>query len=124
MLGVVVVEREHAAVRAVVEHDLRGAEPPPGDRERTNLVVGYDAAGVADHVRVPLPEPEQRIRAHARVHARDDGDLPSRGQGEIALVEALRVRLIVGDQLVDLRHPDSFSTRTVNKRYLTRSDIR
>src|SRR3954454_23907958 len=45
---VVVVEREHAAVRVVDEHDLFGAEEPLGDRERADLVVGDDAAGVAD----------------------------------------------------------------------------
>ena len=56
----VVGEREHAAVGVVDEDDLLGPEQALRDRQRADLVVGHDAAGVADHVRVALLEAEQR----------------------------------------------------------------
>src|SRR5215471_16115867 len=48
----VVGEREHAAVGVVDQHDLPGAEQPLADRERPDLIVGYDPAGVPDDVRI------------------------------------------------------------------------
>src|SRR5215210_7253849 len=101
---VVVLEGEHAAVGVVDEDDLLGAEQPLRDRQRADLVVGDDPAGVADHVRVALAEPQQPVWVQSRVHARDDGDLPRRRQRQIALVEALGVRLGVAQQLIGDAH--------------------
>ena len=95
-LELVVGEGEHPAVGVVDEDDLLGPEQPLGDRERADLVVGDDTAGVADHVRVALLEPEHARRDEPRVHARDDGDLLGRRQGQLALVEAGGVLLGVG----------------------------
>ena len=76
-----------------------------------DLVVGDHAPGVADDVGVALFEPEQRLRIEARVHAGDDRDPPSRGQWELALVEALRVGAGVLEQFVDDGHRVSFRRR-------------
>jgi hypothetical protein len=45
----------------VDEDDLLGAEQPLRDRERADLVVGDDAAGVADDVRVTLVKAEDAV---------------------------------------------------------------
>jgi hypothetical protein len=42
--------------------------------ERPDLVVGDDAACIADHMRVALVQPEQAVRVQAGVHAGDDRD--------------------------------------------------
>jgi hypothetical protein len=104
----VVGEGEHAAVGVVDEDDLLGSEQPLGDRQRADLVVGHDAAGVADDVRVALLEAEQAVGVQPRVHARDNRDLAPGRHGQIALVKVRGVRLRVGQQLVCRTHLGSF----------------
>ncbi len=81
----------------VDEDDLLGAEQPLGDRQRADLVVGDDAAGVADHVRVALLQAEQAVGVQARVHAREHRDLARGRQRQLALVEGRGVGLGVGE---------------------------
>ena len=61
-----------AQAAAVVHHhdDLLGAEQALGGAERADRVVGDQAAGVADDVRVAALDPEHREQVDARVHAR------------------------------------------------------
>ena len=99
-----VVERLHAAVGVVDEDDLLGPHQPLGDRERADLTVGDDAAGVADDVRVALAQAEQREEVDPRVHARHDGEPALRRALEAPAVEARGVRLGVADQVVVARH--------------------
>ncbi len=75
-------------------------------RERADRVVRDDAAGVTDHVRVALLEPEQGVRVEPRVHARYDGDLHGWRKRTVALVEALGVAPGVVQKVVCLAQLD------------------
>jgi len=81
-----------------------GAEEALGDRQGADLVVGDDAAGVADDVRVALFEAEQAVGVQAGVHAGQDGDLARGRQGQVALVEARGVAPGVLEQFVGRAH--------------------
>jgi hypothetical protein len=74
-LDVLVAERQHPAVGLADHEDLLGSEQVVRDHERPQRVVGDDARGVADDVRVALLEPEELGGVEARVHARDDCEL-------------------------------------------------
>ena len=79
-------EGQHAAVRVVDEDDLLGAQQALGDRQRADLVVGDDAAGVADDVRVALLAGRARRRRSRRasMHATTATFLPG-GSGSSPL---------------------------------------
>ena len=51
-----------------------GAEELLADDERADDVIGHEAAGVADDVRVARPQAERLLDVEAGVHARDDGE--------------------------------------------------
>jgi hypothetical protein len=55
----VVAERLHAAVGVVDQDHLARAEPSLRDRQRADHVIGDDAARVAQHVRLAVPEPQR-----------------------------------------------------------------
>ncbi len=57
------------------------------DHQRTQRVIGDDAAGVADDVRVSCFEP-QRANGKPRIHARQDGDLARGTRRQIGSVRA------------------------------------
>ena len=80
-LKALVGEGEHPAVRVVDEDDLAGAEQPLADRQRPDLVVGHDAAGVADDVRLAVVQAEEAVDVEPGVHAGDDGDVLRRAAG-------------------------------------------
>jgi hypothetical protein len=103
-LQLVVGRREHSAIRVVDQDDLAGAQKTLRDSQGSDLVVGYDASGVANHVRVTLLKPQHTVDVQARVHAGDHGHTLSRGQREVALVERLGVSLVVVQQLVGYAH--------------------
>ena len=90
-MELLVAEREHPAVGVMDEDDLPRPEQPLRDRQRADLVVGDDTAGVPDHVRISLLQPEQAEDVQSRVHARKDGDAFCRRQRQVAAIEALRV---------------------------------
>ena len=71
----VVGEGEHAAAGVVDEEDLLGAQQVLADRQGADRVLGDQAAGVADDVRLARGEPQGREDVYARVHAGHDGDL-------------------------------------------------
>jgi hypothetical protein len=87
----------------VDEDDLLRPQQPLADRERPDLVVGDDTAGVADDVRLALGQPQHAVDVDAGVHARQDGDLPGRRQGKGA-GEGLGVAGVVLEQFVGDRH--------------------
>ena len=68
-------EGEHAAAGVVDEEDLLGAQQVLADRQGADRVLGDQAAGVADDVRLARGEPQGREDVHARVHAGHDRDL-------------------------------------------------
>jgi hypothetical protein len=74
-LPVATSKGQHPAVGVVDEDDLAGAQQALGDRERADLVVGDDAAGVADDVRLALVQAEDAVDVEPGVHARDHGDV-------------------------------------------------
>ncbi len=59
----------------VNEEDLLGAQQVLADRQGADRVLGDQAAGVADDVRLSRGEPQRREDVHARVHAGHDRDL-------------------------------------------------
>src|SRR3954449_11667613 len=81
-----------------------------GDRQRADLVIRDHAARVADYVRVPDREPEDRIRIQTRVHTGNDRDLLGGRQRQIALVKALGKGLVVPQELVDDAHSGPLRT--------------
>jgi hypothetical protein len=103
-LELIVGEGEHAAVGVVDEHDLAGAEQPLADDQRANLILGDDSAGIADHVRVALAEPQQPVGVQACIHARDDRDVAGGRHGQVALVEGGGVGAGVVEQVVGNAH--------------------
>ena len=86
-----------------IEHDLLRAEQALADRQGPDLVVGDDAPGVADHVRLALVQAEGAVDVEAGVHAGQDGDVLGRGQGQRA-GEGLGVAGVVGEQFVGDGH--------------------
>jgi putative transcriptional regulator len=99
-----VPEGEHAAVRVVDEDDLPRGQHSLGDDERADHVVGDHAAGVADHVGIPLFQPQHPPGLETRVHADHRRDLLGRRHGQARLVVALGVAGVVGQQLVGCTH--------------------
>ena len=94
LVHVRVRERQHPAV-GVPDHDgLFGPEQVVRDDEGADRLVVHDPARVADHVRVALVEAEEACRIEARVHARDDGELPARRHRQVAVGESGGVALV------------------------------
>jgi hypothetical protein len=79
----------------VDEDDLVGAEQPLRDDQRANCVVGGDAAGVADDVRLALLEAEYVVDVQAGIHARQHSDMLGGRERKIALRERLGIGLVV-----------------------------
>ena len=69
-----VVERQHTAAGVLDDDDLPGPEEVLADDQRADGVVGGEAAGVADDVRLAGSEAEDLLDGEARVHAGDDGE--------------------------------------------------
>ena len=94
----------HAAVGVVDQHHLARAQPPLRDRQRADHVVGDDAAGVAQHVRLAVAQPERGEDVEPRVHAGDDRQLPARLHVEVPVGQELGEGAVVRQQLVDRVH--------------------
>lgn len=107
-LEVVVGEGQHAAVGVMDQDDLAGAEQSLADRQRADLVLGYDPAGITDDVRLALVQPEQTVDVEPGVHARNHRELLGRRQRQRP-VETLGIALVVGQQVVGHGHPGSVS---------------
>jgi hypothetical protein len=73
----------------------------------TTSVVGDDAAGVADDVRLAVAEAQHAVDVEPGVHAGDDGDVAGRRPGQPAPGERCGERLVGGDQLVGDGHASS-----------------
>lgn len=79
-LEVVVGECQHAAIGVVDEDDLLGAEQALADRQGPDLVIGDHPAGIADDVRLAVPEPQDAVDVQAGVHTREHRDMLARRQ--------------------------------------------
>src|SRR5690348_9877091 len=99
-LDLVVVEGQHAAAGVVDEDDLGRPEQSLGDGEGPDDVVGHYPAGVADHVRVALGEPEYAIGVEPGVHAGDHGAVLGGRQRQVPLGETGGIAFGVGHELV------------------------
>lgn len=73
---------------------ISGAEQALADGQRSDLVVGDHAAGVADDMRFAVAEPEDPVDVEPGVHARHYGDVLARRQRQRA-GEGTRVCLVV-----------------------------
>ena len=73
------------ALGVLDDEDLAGLQQRLGERQRAHDVFGDDAARIADHVRVPRPQPEDRGRVDSGVHAGDDRDPRARSRRRIAV---------------------------------------
>ena len=76
------------------------AQQPLGEHDRADHVVGHDASGVADDVRVAVGEAEHLEDVHAAVHAGDDDQSPPRVQLEVLVGVGASEAGVVGHQLV------------------------
>ena len=87
------------AAAGVAEHDdLARAQHALAEDQRADHVVGGDPAGVAQHVRVAGPQPEDVGQHHPRVHARQDGQPGERCRAKATQLELLGVALVLGQQ--------------------------
>src|SRR6185312_16396904 len=68
------------------------------------------AAGIADHMRIPLLEPEELGGVEASVHTGHDRETPGRRGRKGTLREALRVASVGLENVVADRHPVSLRT--------------
>ena len=85
------------------EDDFASPQQSLRQDQRTNHVVGDDPTGVANDVCVAVGETEHLEDVHPAVHARDDGQLSARLQGEVVVGEGLDVPGVVGKQFVGAR---------------------
>ena len=77
----------HAAVVVVDQHHLTGTQAPLRKRQGADHVVGDDAAGVAEDVRLAVAEAEGGEDVEPRVHAGDDRQVALRFDVEVSLAE-------------------------------------
>ena len=70
-----VLEREHPAAGVLDDDHLLGPEELLADDERADRVIGREAAGVPDDVRIAGPQGEHVLDRQARVHAGKHGEL-------------------------------------------------
>ena len=103
-LELVIGELGHAAVGVVDEDDLPGAEQPLADHQRADHVVGDDAAGVADDVRVAVGEAERGAHVEPGIHAGHDREV-QRGPGGRGAGELTGVLPVTGEKIID--HPQN-----------------
>jgi hypothetical protein len=96
----VIGELGHAAVGVVDEDDLPGAEQSLADHQGADHVVGDDAAGVADDVRVAVREAERGAHVEPGVHAGDDREV-ERGLGRRGAGELAGVLPVTSEQVID-----------------------
>ena len=88
----------------VDQHHLTGTQPALGNRQRADHVVGDDAAGVAQHVRLAVAEAERGEDVEAGVHAGDDRQVALGLDVEVPLGKAGGEGLVVLEQGIDRVH--------------------
>jgi hypothetical protein len=88
----------------VDQHHLPGSQLALGEGQRADHVVGDDAAGVAQDVRLALAEPQRGEDVEPRVHAGDDRQVTLRFDVEVPLRQVLGEGLVVLKQSVDRVH--------------------
>lgn len=92
-----------AAVRMIDDHEFLGTKQIVRNDQRTQSVVGDDPSGIADDVRVPLPQAQSANR-EAGVHAGEDGEFALRTWRQFPEFMRARVDLIGGENFVNLAH--------------------
>ena len=102
--ALIVVDRLQPAPGVLHEQDLAGLQLALADGERADHVVGDDAAGVAQYVRLAVAQPQRRDDVEARVHAGDDRQSPAGADVEVAVGQRLGEVAVVVEQLVDRVH--------------------
>ena len=94
-----------AAIGVIDDHELLGSEEVVRDQEGAERIVGNDATGVADDVRVAGLEAECADR-EARIHASEDCELALGTRGEAAELVGAGVLLVGDEDFVDDGHGD------------------
>jgi thiol-disulfide isomerase/thioredoxin len=86
---------QQAAVGVVDDDEFLRVEQVMGDDQRAQGVVGGDAAGVADHVRVAGMQAQAVLEQDAGIHAGEDGHVALGRTCQISQVK-LRAKVFVG----------------------------
>ena len=117
----VVGDQLQATIGVVDEQDLLRVEAPLRNRERADHVVGDDAAGVAQDVRLAVLEAERGEDVESRVHARDDREAQRWVHVQMAAVVAGCERAVVQKQVVCHIHGATFYVTSRTRRIRNRS---
>src|SRR3990172_8727498 len=99
VLEVLVLERQHAAVRLADHEELLRSEELVRNDERTESVLRRDPSCVPDHMSVSLPEPRERMDVDSGIHARKDREFLRGRQRESATVEGACIFGVPDEQL-------------------------
>src|SRR3990170_8771622 len=83
VLDILVLERQHAAVRVADHEELLRSEELVRNNERTESVLRRDPSCIPDHVGVSLPEPRERMDVDSGIHARRIARFLARGNGSL-----------------------------------------
>ena len=92
-----------AAIGVVDDHDFLGAQQVMRDHQGAQGIVGDDAAGIADDVRITRFQAEGANRK-PRVHACQDGELALWPRGEFAQLVRARVDFVGGEDFINDAH--------------------
>src|SRR5580704_12431000 len=82
------------------------------DDQRADGVVGRDASGVANHVRVSRPQPEAVLEQDAGVHAGKHGNVPLRANRQFSQLKIAREFFVGFQQFVSYGQGDLLATKS------------
>ena len=92
-----------AAIGVIDDHKFLGVEQVVRYQQRAQAIVGHNAAGVADNVRVPGRQPQCADRK-ACVHTSKDGQLPRRPRRKPPQLMRPRVNLVRFQNFINHTH--------------------
>lgn len=87
---------QEAAIGVIDDDEFLRIEQVMRDDQRADRIVGGNASGVADHVRVAGTKPEAMFEQDAGVHAGQHGDVTSRADLQVAQVKTARKDFVGG----------------------------
>ena len=100
---VLLIRMHQAAIGMIDDHEFLGAEQVVRYDQRTQRVVGYDAARISNNVRVSGLQPQGTDR-QAGIHAGQYCELTLGSRSEFAQLVRARVNLICCQDFVDDAH--------------------
>src|SRR6266851_9015952 len=96
-----IADRHQAALRVLNYANRASSQQLRGKNQRTNRVVGDNATGVSNHVRIADAQSEQLFEVHARIHAGENHQFLDGRCLQVAKIKTLCVSLIVLHQIVE-----------------------